>query len=452
MNAKWWWLGYALAVAVVVGAMAWFTALVANSQAAELRAQRSAFVDETARLALWRMDSQLATIVAREAGRPHITYNAFYPVTGALDRAYDNLKAGEVIVPSPLLGLDQQEVLLHVQIASDGVVSSPQVPSEQLRTAAVPNLCSAEQVTRYGNRLRDFSQRVTYQRLDQALADCPGGPLGSRGPDVAFICALPTSFTNRNSKESAMRSNSALSQAAKSSNDVNRQQDIQGVDYAQAFNEAARINGQQFTELPAQQKVEADIMRPLWFSTTDGQNLLLLGRRVQAGTRRWLQACWLDWPSLRQQLLASIQDLLPEADLIPSRGVNNSPHRLATLPLDLRPGTAVPDWQEPVVVTASLPLVGAWTGVILALVAGGVLLGGALALSERRGAFVSAVTHELRTPLTTFRLYTDLLAEGHVVDEAERQRCLGTLRSEAERLGHLVENVLGYARLERASL
>jgi signal transduction histidine kinase len=73
---------------------------------------------------------------------------------------------------------------------------------------------------------------------------------------------------------------------------------------------------------------------------------------------------------------------------------------------------------------------------------------GAVTLSERRGAFVSAVTHELRTPLTTFRMYTEMLADG-MVDERRRDRYVRTLQAEAERLGHLVENVLAYARLER---
>ncbi|MDP6381487.1 MAG: HAMP domain-containing sensor histidine kinase, partial [Phycisphaerae bacterium] len=66
----------------------------------------------------------------------------------------------------------------------------------------------------------------------------------------------------------------------------------------------------------------------------------------------------------------------------------------------------------------------------------------------RRGAFVSAVTHEMRTPLTTFRMYAEMLAEGMLTDEAKRRQYLGTLRREADRLGHLVENVLAYARLD----
>jgi signal transduction histidine kinase len=92
-----------------------------------------------------------------------------------------------------------------------------------------------------------------------------------------------------------------------------------------------------------------------------------------------------------------------------------------------------------------------WLCLLLAAVAVGVLLHGAVSLSERRGAFVSAVTHELRTPLTTFKMYSEMLAEGMVQDEDRKRQYLNTLCSEANRLGHLVENVLAYARLERGS-
>lgn len=78
----------------------------------------------------------------------------------------------------------------------------------------------------------------------------------------------------------------------------------------------------------------------------------------------------------------------------------------------------------------------------------GLVLRKAVSLSERRGAFVSAVTHELRTPLTTFQLYSDMLASGRIKDPEKLERYHETLKAESERLGHLVENVLGYARLE----
>jgi len=96
----------------------------------------------------------------------------------------------------------------------------------------------------------------------------------------------------------------------------------------------------------------------------------------------------------------------------------------------------------------TVSLMVAWGCVIVAAGAVASLLVGAVRLSERRGAFVSAVTHELRTPLTTFRMYTEMLAEGMVPTEEKRAEYIGTLKAEADRLGHLVENVLSYARLE----
>jgi signal transduction histidine kinase len=121
---------------------------------------------------------------------------------------------------------------------------------------------------------------------------------------------------------------------------------------------------------------------------------------------------------------------------------------LAALPARLVAGPAPEEPQRgwsPV----GLSLAIAWGCLAMVAVAIAALLRGVLALSERRGTFVSAVTHELRTPLTTFRLYTEMLDEGMVPEEAARQSYLRALRREADRLGHLVENVLTFARLER---
>jgi signal transduction histidine kinase len=97
------------------------------------------------------------------------------------------------------------------------------------------------------------------------------------------------------------------------------------------------------------------------------------------------------------------------------------------------------------------PLMVGWVAVVFALAAAALLVRGVMRLSERRAAFVSSVTHELRTPLTTFRLYSDLLAEGMVRGEEKQGDYLRTMRSEADRLHHLVENVLAYSRIERGS-
>ncbi len=63
--------------------------------------------------------------------------------------------------------------------------------------------------------------------------------------------------------------------------------------------------------------------------------------------------------------------------------------------------------------------------------------------------FVSNVSHELRTPLTTIRMYAEMLEEGRLGNEEKRQRYLGTIVDESQRLTRLVDNVLDFSRLEQ---
>jgi signal transduction histidine kinase len=122
---------------------------------------------------------------------------------------------------------------------------------------------------------------------------------------------------------------------------------------------------------------------------------------------------------------------------------------LATLPLRLDPGVDIAPLLASTELNITTAAVGlAWPLIVFVLAATAMLLRATLDLSERRGAFVSAVTHELRTPLTTFRMYTEMLSEDMVTDEAQRSRYIETLRKEAHRLDNLVENVLTYARIE----
>jgi signal transduction histidine kinase len=62
--------------------------------------------------------------------------------------------------------------------------------------------------------------------------------------------------------------------------------------------------------------------------------------------------------------------------------------------------------------------------------------------------FVAAVSHEFRTPLTSLRQFTDLLADGRVSDEADRQKYYAALRRGTRRLTRLVENLLDFGRME----
>lgn len=160
---------------------------------------------------------------------------------------------------------------------------------------------------------------------------------------------------------------------------------------------------------------------------------------------------WLDWPALSAWLLGQCRDLLPSARLVPTPDVTNasaSDARLATLPVTLIPGQ-VPAATRASLSPMTLALAACWGFALLAAAGVAALLWGTARLSERRATFVSAVTHELRTPLTTFQLYTEMLARDMVPDPGRRQLYLETLQKESVRLIHLVENVLGFSRIER---
>jgi signal transduction histidine kinase len=162
-----------------------------------------------------------------------------------------------------------------------------------------------------------------------------------------------------------------------------------------------------------------------------------------------VQGVELDWEALRGDLTASIEDVLPGAMLVPSAPTQgSSTYRMATIPVALIPPPmgAITSWSWS---PAKVGLVVTWVAIIATIVAVGVVLRAAIVLSERRGRFVSAVTHELRTPLTTFRLYSQMLADGMVSDEQVRKDYRSTLKRESERLTGIVENVLEYARLSR---
>ncbi len=69
-------------------------------------------------------------------------------------------------------------------------------------------------------------------------------------------------------------------------------------------------------------------------------------------------------------------------------------------------------------------------------------------LAQLRVDFVSGVSHELRTPLAQIRLFAELLRNGKLRTEQERDRSIGIIDEEAQRLTYLVENVLSFARAE----
>ena len=446
------WIGFLACLAVVLAAMGWIslTALrveadvrrhEAESRRQEAEAHQRAVWDEHVRLALWRMDSALAPFVAQESVRPYFVYSSFLPVNRAYIQMFADRGGGEMLIPSPLLGEVSPNILIHFQFEPDGQLTSPQVPSGDNYKLAVPNHLQHGAVGHAEQQLARVRSLVDRQKLLEML------PESAPAPVAMVVSPLEQTPEQR------------LAQQAQRQFDLenNGRGAVEFSERSQAFQNSANFMGQnqeyQFNDfsLPSTD-VTGVLMSKLWI---DGQ--LILARRVAAGGQEYVQGCLLDWPAVKVSLLEMIEDLLPEADLEPvtSAPKGGEARMLAALPVRLLSGEFVPSPPPAGPAAAGalspiwLPLAVAWTCMLLAAGAVAALLLGVIRLSERRASFVTAVTHELRTPLTTFQMYAEMLSEGMVSDHDQQKHYLGTLRTEAVRLSHLVENVLSYARLER---
>ncbi len=407
---------FGVCLAVVLAAMGWISLKVVQLDRAEVLARRQARLEENVRLALWRMESLLAPLIAQESARPYFAYTPFYPAERAYTRMFAEIQPNEVRLPSPLLIMTPPHVLVHFQIEPDGKIGSPQAPGSGMRETAERGYTTHARIELAEGQLSRLQSRLDQGRLWSTL---PLGGMAATMPNTGGILA-----------------NASLPQPVRSS--------VEG-----SKREAAASAALRSWTSPGSCEICPDVrqgmMRPMWV-----QDALILARRVSVDRKEYIQGCELDWPEIRQLLIADVTDLLPQADLRPvAAGSGEKQARmLAALPVQLIAGDA-PVESAAEVSPIRISLMMAWVCVLVAATAVGVLLRGAVGLSERRGAFVSAVTHELRTPLTSLRMYTEMLAEGMLPDEKKRAEYVNTLRVEADRLAHLVENVLSYSRLER---
>jgi signal transduction histidine kinase len=454
------WLLFGVCFAVLLAAMGWASLTVLRLDRVEAQAQQQAELEERTRLALWRMDSSLTPLIVEESARPYSAYKPF-----VTDRAYTKGSVQEeVLIPSPLLNFSSSNVLLHFQFDTTGKIVSPQVPFGHERHLAESTHVTSENIEQAARRLAEL-QQILNQEATQTLASVAphssslsaltalqSGVHSLKNRDLlANTCAVPAtntvpviSLNNGLGILGQQQEQLALAQTDRQSKQAQVLRN--SAEWNARANVYQQVAGNNYLAPPSLNLNEGAI-KALWIGTS-----LVLARRVALDGTVYIQGCWLNWTNLKHSLLAGVQDLFPAADLQPllSPEGDRDAHMLAFLPVRfITPPivfAAVSFW-SPLRVSLAV----AWGCVLLAGVAVAVLLHGALSLSERRGAFVSAVTHELRTPLTTFKMYSEMLAEDMVPDAAKRKQYLNTLCSEANRLGHLVENVLAYARLERGS-
>jgi two-component system phosphate regulon sensor histidine kinase PhoR len=69
-------------------------------------------------------------------------------------------------------------------------------------------------------------------------------------------------------------------------------------------------------------------------------------------------------------------------------------------------------------------------------------------LEKLRSQFVANVSHELRTPLTSIKGFVETLQSGAVTQPETRERFLGIIASETERLSRLIDDILELSKIE----
>jgi signal transduction histidine kinase len=393
-----WWTAYVCGVTVVLLALGWVSRQMLQLERAEAVARRDALHQERLRQALWRVDSWMMPRLAREAARPISDYRVetrsdpdLCRPAGRDDLAsvYFELRpGGEVIILGPTAGVGGDlEVLLG-----------------SLRLELLlPEVRREEGWDAHGVGQSDV------QTFD------PGPP-----PPRQVAQSL-------------------------GANDWEVRQELSR--FAQNVQMVTSQQGGRAEPTPAP---TPGALVGLWLgdpARPDDLHLCFL-RRVAGGKGTWsLQGFLVDRQTLERQIRTRVGDLLPAAHLQPqgAGATGLEGRRLASLPATLE---APPPRPTPLPRLPTSALALAWTAVLLAIGATGWSLRSSIAHGEQRSRFASALTHELRTPLTTFRMYSEMLAEGMITDPGTRALYLTTLRDESSRLAMVVENVLAYARLE----
>jgi signal transduction histidine kinase len=351
------------------------------------------------RLALWRLDSRIVPVLAREDTRPYSHYSALFAPSIVLDNngaAYDE---AQLLEPSPLLNASLPEwMLLHFQTTQEAGWGSPQVPSEEQIKHLVKNRLPLANVTRDRRKLlRELSDVAAIANLleqlhkeEQKLANLDSAKLVD---GVLHRVVKEDSDPFRQNKKNPETAQGGYgpytnpSMTKKDGEPQNRQSY-----WLLENSKTALLNsyqGQQLQPLPKppvqagpsacvqeQVVIRLSPMTPLWLPTTDKTDRLVIVRRVQILGRvpdDVLLACtWprpglpfnlataaallfrqvpyprevcqgivLDWPRLQALLAAEVADLFPHAMFVPVRD-EEPPHperTLTALPVELDPGS-----------------------------------------------------------------------------------------------------------------
>lgn len=95
-----------------------------------------------------------------------------------------------------------------------------------------------------------------------------------------------------------------------------------------------------------------------------------------------------------------------------------------------------------------------WTILVMVMILGfGVAITGRIIAHEKevlriKSDFISSISHEFKTPITSIAALTERLLEGSVKDPRRRKEYYTRIAQDTGNLGHLVENILDFSKME----
>lgn len=388
------WFAFTLCACLVIGAMLWLTRSVIQTEQNRAQAEIRAEEQERVRLVLWRMDTLGTSLLLEENSIPRENFLT------KLDRTLPATARFETPDGAAIKGWGSEQQLLACSAMLPTIVADKNIAANDS-----------------ASKLKELppSQEEVQQMIQLAQSKYRG----YKDDEVQ-------AWSNRNEKVSRdqLMSKNVQNSYAGAAEDFD-------LDTTQAIPSGMEVNN------PLSE------FKPMWFKDS-----LLLIRRGMTLTS-FAQGIMVDQAALEKLLLDEAKLYLPNARLCrPIEGADDS-FVLASFPLRLIPGT-INLTPESIPKSIMNSLLAGWLAALIAVVTAFFLITNVMKLSERRASFVSAVTHELRTPLTTFRLYSDIL-QSDAVSAEKRPVYLNTLSREADRLSHLVENVLAFSQIERGS-
>jgi len=414
---------------IVLAAMGWVSMAAVQADRAEKDARRQAVLEQKARVALWRIDTAMAALLARRAPRPYFVYRSFYPANRSFNRMFNPQSEYGSLIPSPLLNNRLEEVTLHFQFGPDGRLTSPELPAGADLRLAVPRYLTTREVGKTKKQLADLGRGLDRGKLAKLLPR-------HEPPPVEMVRSQPPGWERQTPQPPAQRGSffpwlgTTNVEIAGTGRFATPRQAGLRVRVAQRGHrsECEPDGGANATAAAGVRAAEPEDSRDR--HQRRGHDAAMDRRpadprpphhRRRQGVRAGMPARLAGGEAVA---LGDDLRLAAGADLVPSSGAAGSDESrmLASLPVRLvlgRPSDGGGLAASPILIS----LAAAWLCVALAAAAVGLLLWGVMRLARRRAAFVSAVTHELRTPLTTFQMYAEMLAEGMVPD-AEQQAAL----------------------------